>query len=79
MILSRFYFLEDNYKASANAALGESADVEAVIGVDLEEYEVVSEGWEDVLGFLTGTLVNTYCHQYYLLTLDQILWLQLDK
>ena len=60
MIISRFYFLEDNYKASANAALGESADVEAVIGVDLEEYEVVSEGWEDVLGFLTGTLVNTY-------------------
>ena len=60
MILSRFYFLEDNYKASANAALGESADVEAVIGVDLEEDEVVSEGWEDVLGFLTGTLVNTY-------------------
>ena len=34
------WLLEDDVKAAGNAALGESEDVEAVLGVELEEYEV---------------------------------------
>ena len=39
------WILEDDVKALVNEALGESADVEVVIGVYFEEYEVAVAGW----------------------------------
>ena len=39
------WILEDDVKALVNEALGESADVEVVIGAYFEEYEVAVAGW----------------------------------
>ena len=41
--------VENDVKEEGNAALGESADVDAVIAVDLEEYKVPVTGWYDGL------------------------------
>ena len=50
-IFNRFvlWLLEDDVKAAGNAELGESADVEAVQRVELEEDKVAVAGWEDDL------------------------------
>ena len=54
--------LKDDVKAESDVALGDSADDEAVIGVDIKYDKVSSEGWEDGLGVLTVGLVNTYLY-----------------
>ena len=39
------WILDDDVEALVNEALGESSDVESVIGVYFEEYEVAVAGW----------------------------------
>ena len=43
------WLLENCVKAEGNASLGESERVEEVLGVELEEYELVASGWENGL------------------------------
>ena len=50
------WLLEDDVKLSSNSAPVERADVEEVLGLEIEEYEVAS--WEDGLEFSIGDLVE---------------------
>ena len=50
----------DDFIESGNAALGESADVEPVIGLYLEEDEVAAVCFEGGLGVSIGALVKKY-------------------
>ena len=56
------WLLKYDVAAAGNEELGESADVEAVTIVYNEEDEVSAAGWEDGLGFSTGSIVNTYSY-----------------
>ena len=49
----------DDVKEASDVALGETADVEAVLGVYIEDGKVSSEGWGDSLWLLAVDLVNT--------------------
>ena len=51
--------MEDCVKAEGNESIGKSLDVEAVLGVYLEEYQVAVEGWEYGLGVSISSLVKT--------------------
>ena len=50
----------DYSKAAAYATLVEREDVEAFLGVDLEDGELEASGWYNGLVVSTGALVNTY-------------------
>ena len=50
---------EDGVEAAAKAEILETADDEAVIGLDIGDYEVPEAGLEDGLGLSIGALVNT--------------------
>ena len=51
--------LEDEVKLAADQKHGENSDVERVLGVYLENYGVVSTGWEYGWGLSTIDIVNT--------------------
>ena len=54
-----FILVENDVKAAVNEALVESSDVDAVLGIELEENNLSVAGWYDGLLVPIGDLVTT--------------------